>query len=181
MFDQKLMKNLPNALTIFRIFLAILVMAIILYADMGNFTMRVVACGVFVFASFTDFLDGFIARRYALQSRFGEVFDPLADKMLVLGVFIALLVVKIASPWAVFLILSREFFITGLRVVVAANQVNVSADIFGKIKSIAQYWALGCLIVQILPEFWNQFFLWFAVALTLISGVNYVRNYFKSL
>ena len=174
------MKNIPNALTIFRIFLAILVMAVILYADMQSPYMRFLACGMFLLASLTDFLDGFIARRYALQSRFGEVFDPLADKMLVLGAFIALIVVKIANPWAVFLIFSREFFITGLRVVVANSGVNIAANMMGKIKSVAQYWAIGCLIANVLPSFWNQFFLWFAVALTIISGFDYVKQYLKS-
>ncbi|RDU70470.1 CDP-diacylglycerol--glycerol-3-phosphate 3-phosphatidyltransferase [Helicobacter brantae] len=174
------MKNIPNTLTIFRIFLAILVMAVILYADMQSPYIRFLACGMFFVASMTDFLDGFIARRYALQSRFGEVFDPLADKMLVLGAFIALIVVKIANPWAVFLIFSREFFITGLRVVVANSGVSIAANMMGKIKSVAQYWAIGCLIANVLPNFWNQFFLWFAVALTIISGFDYVRKYLKS-
>lgn len=174
------MKNIPNTLTIFRIFLAILVMAVILYADMQSPYIRFLACGMFFVASMTDFLDGFIARRYALQSRFGEVFDPLADKMLVLGAFIALIVVKIANPWAVFLIFSREFFITGLRVVVANSGVSIAANMMGKIKSVAQYWAIGCLIANVLPSFWNQFFLWFAVALTIISGFDYIRKYLKS-
>lgn len=174
------MKNIPNVLTIFRIFLAILVMAVILYADMHSPYMRFLACGMFFLASVTDFLDGFIARRYNLQSRFGEVFDPLADKMLVLGAFIALIVAKIANPWAVFLIFSREFFITGLRVVVATSGVNIAANMMGKIKSVAQYWAIGCLIANVLPPFWNQFFLWFAVALTIISGFDYVKKYLKS-
>lgn len=174
------MKNIPNILTIFRIFLAILVMAIILYTDMHSPYMRFLACGMFFLASVTDFLDGFIARRYNLQSRFGEVFDPLADKMLVLGAFIALIVAKIANPWAVFLIFSREFFITGLRVVVATSGVNIAANMMGKIKSVAQYWAIGCLIANVLPPFWNQFFLWFAVALTIISGFDYVKKYLKS-
>lgn len=174
------MKNIPNAITIFRIFLAILVMAVILYTDMKSPYMRFLACGMFFLASATDFLDGFIARRYSLQSRFGEVFDPLADKMLVLGAFIALIVAKIANPWAVFLIFSREFFITGLRVVVANSGVNIAANMMGKIKSVAQYWAIGCLIADVLPHFWNQFFLWFAVALTIISGFDYVKQYLKS-
>lgn len=174
------MKNIPNVLTIFRIFLAILVMAIILYTDMHSPYMRFLACGMFFLASVTDFLDGFIARRYNLQSRFGEVFDPLADKMLVLGAFIALIVAKIANPWAVFLIFSREFFITGLRVVVATSGVNIAANMMGKIKSVAQYWAIGCLIANVLPPFWNQFFLWFAVTLTIISGFDYVKKYLKS-
>ena len=174
------MKNIPNILTFLRIFLSILIMAVILYADMQNLYVSIFACGLFFFACVTDFFDGFLARKYALQSRFGEVFDPLADKMLVLGAFIALIVAKIANPWAVFLIFSREFFITGLRVVVANSNVNIAANMLGKIKSVAQYWAIGCLITNVLPPLLNDFFLWFAVALTIISGFDYVRQYFKS-
>lgn len=74
------MKNIPNILTIFRIFLSVLVMAIILYGDMQNPLVRYLALGIFLFASATDFLDGFIARFYDAQSRFGEIFDPLTDK-----------------------------------------------------------------------------------------------------
>lgn len=173
-----MVRNIPNALTIARIFLAILVMAIILYADMQSGSVRFIACGIFFFASVTDFLDGFIARCCSAQSRFGEVFDPLADKMLILGAFIALLAVGLASPWAVFLILSREFLVAGLRIVVADHGGhNIAVDMFGKTKSVMQYWAIGCLIAQVLPSFWNQFFLWLAVALTLTSGINYTRAY----
>lgn len=174
------MKNVPNILTFLRIFLSILIMAVILYADMQNLYVRIFACGMFFAACVTDFFDGYLARKYALQSRFGEVFDPLADKMLVLGAFIALIVAKIANPWAVFLIFSREFFITGLRVVVADSNVSVAANMLGKVKSVAQYWAIGCLIANVLPPFLNNFFLWFAVALTIISGFDYVRQYLKS-
>ncbi|WP_305862448.1 CDP-diacylglycerol--glycerol-3-phosphate 3-phosphatidyltransferase [Helicobacter cholecystus] len=174
------MKNIPNILTFVRVFLAILIMAVILYADMQSLYVRVFACGMFFVACATDFFDGYLARKYALQTRFGEVFDPLADKMLVLGAFIALIVAKIANPWAVFLIFSREFFITGLRVVVANSNVNIAANMLGKIKSVAQYWAIGCLIINIFPPFLNEFFLWVAVALTIISGFDYVREYFKS-
>lgn len=172
------MKNLPNVLTILRIFLAILIMAIILYADLESILVRSIACGIFFFASVTDFFDGFIARQYKVQSRFGEVFDPLADKMLVLGAFISLLAVGLVSPWAFFLIFSREFLVTGLRVVIANHQNNnIVPDGLGKVKSVAQYWAIGCLIAQVLPVFLNHFFLWLAVALTLISGMNYLMAY----
>lgn len=174
------MKNVPNILTLLRIFLSVLVMIVILYADMMQGWVRFTACAMFFIASVTDFLDGYIARTYKAQSRFGEIFDPLADKMLVLGAFIALLVVKLVSPWAVFLIFSREFLVMGLRVLVANNQVNISADMLGKTKSVAQYWAIGCLIAQLLHPFWNQFFLWLAVVLTLVSGINYTQNYLKA-
>ncbi|ANV97956.1 CDP-diacylglycerol--glycerol-3-phosphate 3-phosphatidyltransferase [Helicobacter enhydrae] len=173
------MRNIPNALTIFRICLAFLVMAIILYMDLSSGITRFMACSVFFVASVTDFFDGFIARRYGLQSRFGEVFDPLADKMLVLGAFIALLVVNLANPWAVFLIFSREFLITGLRTVMANTKISLAANMMGKVKSVSQYWAIGCLIANILPGMWNDFFLWLSVVLTIVSGYSYVRQYFK--
>ena len=82
------------------------------------------ACLIFCIASITDFFDGYIARNFKLESTFGAVFDPLADKMLILSAFIGLLLVGKANAWAVFIILSREFFITGLRVVVASAKSN---------------------------------------------------------
>lgn len=100
-------------------------------------------CLIFCIASFTDFFDGYIARRYNFHSRFGEVFDPLADKMLILSAFIALLILDRTSPWAVFLILSREFFITGLRVMVAGSGTSVAASRSGKYKTGAQITAIA--------------------------------------
>ena len=108
----------------------------------------------------------------------GSILDPLADKMLVLAGFIGLLVLERASALAIFLILSREFFITGLRVVAVSEGKDVSSTMAGKIKTVVQMIAIGFLLMN-----WpfGELLLWTAVFLTLYSGYEYVRDYFKQL
>lgn len=179
------MKHLPNILSISRIILAILLLFVALHYDVilpsyvDKSWVNYLTCLIFCIASLTDFFDGYIARTYALHSRFGEVFDPLADKMLILSAFIALLLLERASPWAVFLILSREFFITGLRVMAAGSGVSVAASASGKYKTGAQIAAIGFLLADFFPG--GQILLWLAVALTLYSGADYTIKYAKTL
>lgn len=179
------MKHLPNILSISRILLAILLLFVVVNYDVifPDYIHRsyvdYCACLIFCVGSLTDFFDGYIARKYALSSRFGEVFDPLADKMLILSGFIALLILERASPWAVFLILSREFFITGLRVMVAGSGASVAASASGKYKTGAQIAAVAFLLADFFPG--GEILLWFAVALTLYSGADYTIKYYKNL
>jgi len=132
---------------------------------------------IFVIASVTDFFDGFIARKWNQMTKLGAILDPLADKMLMLAGFIGLIALDRASAFAVFLILSREFFITGLRVVAVAEGKSVASTMSGKIKTVMQMIAIGFLIMN--WPFASEL-LWAAVALTLYSGWEYVRDYFKS-
>ncbi|TLD96509.1 CDP-diacylglycerol--glycerol-3-phosphate 3-phosphatidyltransferase [Helicobacter jaachi] len=179
------MRYLPNILSVSRIFLAILLLFVALHYDVILPTyvdknwVNYLSCLIFCVASLTDFFDGYIAREYHLHSRFGEVFDPLADKMLILSGFIALLVLQRASPWAVFLILSREFFITGLRVMVAGSGQSVAASTSGKYKTGAQIAAIAFLLADFFPG--GEVLLWLAVALTLYSGADYTIKYIKSV
>lgn len=179
------MKHLPNILSISRIFLAILLLFVALHYDviLPDFVdkswVNYLTCLIFCVASLTDFFDGYIAREYRVYSRFGEVFDPLADKMLILSAFIALLILDRASPWAVFLILSREFFITGLRVIIAGSGASVAASASGKYKTGAQIAAIGFLLADFFPG--GEVLLWVAVALTLYSGADYTIKYVKSI
>ena len=111
------------------------------------------------------------------MTKLGGILDPLADKMLVLAGFLGLMVLDRASVWAVFLILSREFFITGLRVVAVSEGKDVASTMAGKIKTVVQMIAIGFLIMN-----WPYAttLLWFAVALTIYSGLEYTRDYFKA-
>jgi len=129
---------------------------------------------IFVIASVTDFFDGYIARAWDQMTKLGGILDPLADKMLVLAGFIGLVALDRASAFAVFLILSREFFITGLRVVAISEGKNVASTMAGKVKTVVQMIAIGFLIME-----WpfGAELLWFAVALTLYSGYEYIRDY----
>jgi len=115
--------NLPNALAFLRVFLAPLMFWLLLsvnsFSGVHISWMNYFAALVFVIASVTDFFDGFIARAWDQKTKLGAVIDPLADKMLTLGAFLGLMMIDRASPWAVYLILVREFFITGFRVVMA--------------------------------------------------------------
>ncbi|RAX55359.1 CDP-diacylglycerol--glycerol-3-phosphate 3-phosphatidyltransferase [Helicobacter sp. 16-1353] len=177
-------KNLPNILTIIRIVLTILMLIIIIYGTnifpswVDYSWINYSACLIFGIASWTDFFDGYIARIYNVKSKFGEVFDPLADKMLILGAFIGLLLLDRASPWAVFLILSREFFITGLRVIAAGDGRNIAASNLGKYKTGFQITAIAFLLADLFPG--GTFLLWCATIITIYSGYDYTKQYYKS-
>jgi CDP-diacylglycerol--glycerol-3-phosphate 3-phosphatidyltransferase len=175
--------NLPNILASFRILLAPLMLWFMIDQSNPIFNgwdkswFDYFAGLIFVLASVTDFFDGFIARSWNQMTKLGAILDPLADKMLMLAGFIGLISMGRASAFAVFLILSREFFITGLRVVAVAEGKSVASTMSGKIKTVIQMIAIGFLIMN--WPFGTEL-LWFAVFLTLYSGYEYVRDYFIS-
>ncbi|MDO7252901.1 CDP-diacylglycerol--glycerol-3-phosphate 3-phosphatidyltransferase [Helicobacter cappadocius] len=179
------MKNLPNILTISRIFLSIFLLIFILYGDAllptwaDKSWINYFSCLIFCLASLTDFFDGYIARNYNSKSTFGEVFDPLADKMLILSAFVGLLVAHRANAWAVYIILSREFFITGLRVIVASSGKKVAANMLGKYKTGFQILAIAFLLADFFPG--GEILLWIATFATLYSGGDYAIRYYKSM
>ncbi|RXJ88946.1 CDP-diacylglycerol--glycerol-3-phosphate 3-phosphatidyltransferase [Arcobacter sp. CECT 8983] len=174
--------NLPNTLALFRIALAPLMLWFLVERDFSLFAswhpswFDYFAGLIFVIASVTDFFDGFIARKWDQMTKLGAILDPLADKMLMLAGFIGLMIIDRASAWAVFLILSREFFITGLRVVAVSEGKSVASTMAGKIKTVVQMIAIGFLIMN-----WPfaTTLLWIAVILTLYSGYEYLRDYYK--
>lgn len=176
------MRNIPNILTSIRIMLSFMMLALVIHQDVllpPSFHRSYVnyfSCLIFCVASITDFFDGYIARVFNTKSKFGEIFDPLADKMLILGGFIALLVLERINPWAAFLILSREFFITGLRVVVATKGHSVASSNLGKYKTGFQIAAIAFLLADFFPG--GNALLWMAVFVTIYSGFDYVRNYY---
>lgn len=179
--NQKQM-NLPNTLATFRILLAPLMLWFMidrtnpLFEGWHPSWFDYFAGLIFVIASVTDFFDGYIARSWNQMTQLGSILDPLADKMLILAGFIGLIVLDRANAFAVFLILSREFFITGLRVVAVAEGKNVASTMAGKVKTVVQMIAIGFLIMN-----WpfSEALLWLAVALTLYSGWEYIRDYIK--
>ena len=175
--------NLPNALAFFRILLAPLMFFILVNVP-GIFTqihiswINYFAALIFVIASVTDFFDGYIARCWDQKTKLGAILDPLADKMLILAAFLGLMMLGRASAWAVYLILVREFFITGFRVVMASDGVEVAASMAGKVKTVSQMFAVGFLLMS-----WpgGELLLWIAVALTLYSGFEYIFAYVKAM
>ena len=175
--------NLPNALAFFRILLAplmffMLVNAPEIFVQIHISWINYFAALIFVIASVTDFFDGYIARSWDQKTKLGAILDPLADKMLILAAFLGLMMLGRASAWAVYLILVREFFITGFRVVMASDGVEVAASMAGKVKTVSQMFAVGFLLMS-----WpgGELLLWIAVVLTLYSGFEYIFAYVKAM
>lgn len=133
---------------------------------------------LFVLASVTDFFDGFIARQWDQMTMLGAILDPLADKMLTLAAFLGLMIEGSASAWAIYIIIVRELFITGVRTVAVSEGLSVKASWAGKVKTVAQMFAIGFLIMH-----WpyDDALLWFAVFLTLYSGAEYLWGFRKAL
>lgn len=139
---------------------------------------------LFILASLTDWLDGYLARKYKSESAMGKFMDPIADKILVLGPLLALLYFDRIDPLMTFLFLGRDIFIGGLRSVAAANQVIIAAKPFGKWKTGLQMTGIPCLLVNDnlfgllpLPQI-GYWCLWMSVILSLISGIEYTYGYF---
>lgn len=165
--------NLPNKLTMARI-LAVPVF-IVLYM-MGH---NIIATIVFILASLTDMLDGQIARKRGLVTNFGKIMDPLADKILVYSAFICMVQIGIVPGWMLVIILFREFIVSGLRTVAAADGTVIAAGKTGKLKTILQMIAVPLLLLNNWPFSYigilgDQIFLWAQLIMTIISGVEYV-------
>ncbi len=178
------MLNLPNFLASIRIILAPLMFWIILnpdYFTSNGFDITwnyYFASLLFVLASVTDFFDGYIAREWNQMTLLGAILDPLADKMLTLAAFLGLMLVGEASAWAIYIIIVRELFITGLRTVAVGENISVKASWAGKVKTVAQMVAIGFLLMR-----WpyGDVLLWFAVFLTLYSGFEYLWGFKNAL
>ncbi len=172
--------NIPNILAFIRLLLAPLMFVLLVNRDLPLFAsihpswLDFFAAFIFVLASVTDFFDGYIAREFNQITILGAILDPLADKMLTLAAFLGLMMLHRASPWAIFLILTRELFITGLRVNAAAKGIDISASWMGKVKTVIQMIAIGFLLMQ--WPFGNAL-LWLAVAITLYSGYEYILSF----
>lgn len=167
--------NLANKLTLLRIFLIPIFMLIILIRiPYGQF----VATGIFIIAASTDGLDGYIARKHKQITNFGKLMDPLADKLLVTSALIVLVELGLLAGWIAFIIIGREFFVTGLRTIAAAEGVIVAASKLGKLKTATQIIAIIALLLNI-P--FGKHLMYLAVFFTLWSGINYFLHAKKRL
>jgi CDP-diacylglycerol--glycerol-3-phosphate 3-phosphatidyltransferase len=169
--------TVPNVLTFFRILLVPLLVVVLLTKFEGK---ALVALGVFLLASLTDFLDGFIARRRQQVSRLGKLLDPAADKILVMAALISLIELDVAPAWMVMVILAREFLISAFRSLAAGEGIVMSASILGKSKTALQVVAISLLIIyEHLGEFGKlaPISLWLAMIATLVSGLEYLVRY----
>ena len=167
--------NLPNKLTILRVIMIPFFVAALLYDGGANQNMRYVAAALFIIASLTDMLDGKIARKYKLVTNFGKFMDPLADKLLVCSALICMIELRELPAWMVIIIISREFIISGFRLVASDNGVVIAASYWGKFKTTFQMIGVVLLIFNI-PALstLTTIIVWIALALTVISLVDYI-------
>lgn len=178
--------NLPNKLTIFRMILIVPFVLIMLggfhewnwfIAIFGGIMEYVdyISLAIFVIASLTDLIDGKIARKYNLVTNFGKFMDPLADKLLVCAALICLVEMGRIPAWVVTIIISREFIISGFRLVASDNGVVIAANYWGKFKTTFQMVMVCLMIANIgVLQIVTDIVMWIALALTVISLVDYV-------
>ncbi len=179
--------NLPNKLTVFRVILIVPFVAVLLGGEVGWFGEKqlitdIIALVIFIVASLTDLIDGKIARKYNLVTNFGKFMDPLADKLLVCAALIALVAMERIPAWVVIIIISREFIISGFRLIASDNHVVIAASYWGKFKTAFQM-VMVCLMIADLGAVFGwmriltEVIMWIALALTVISLIDYlVKN-----
>lgn len=171
--------NLPNKLTITR---AVMIpfYLIFLLIDFGIEGSNIMAAAIFIMASFTDFLDGRIARKNDMVTNFGKFMDPLADKLLVCSALIAFVSLGRISVWVVIIIIAREFIVSGLRLVASDEGVVIAAGIWGKIKTAVQMVMLVVLTLHLDIQYIDvieNVLVYASLALTIISLVDYfIKN-----
>jgi len=177
--------NLPNALTVGRIFLVPLLVVVLLTKFEGRMILGIqkdlVGAAIFGIASLTDFFDGYLARRRKQVTTFGQLWDPLADKLLVTAAFISLVQMDLAPAWMVAVILGREFVVTVLRSIAHGKGVVIAASPLGKVKMVAEVVAILALILG--QENLKQFHvigiiaLWVSMVAAIVSGWQYYRRF----
>jgi len=168
--------NLPNKLTIARILL-IPIFLFFLMTDFAGESSKYIAAFVFIIASLTDFLDGNIARKNNIVTNFGKFMDPLADKLLVFAALIAFIQLEYLPAWIVIIIISREFIISGFRLVASDNGIVIAASYWGKFKTTFQMLMIILLIFNFDFPYVNiieNIFIYTALILTIISLLDYL-------
>ena len=171
--------NLPNKLTILR---AIMIPFFLVFLYMSPGWSKWVALGIFIAASLTDMLDGKIARKYNLVTNFGKFMDPLADKLLVSSAMICLVSLNRIPAWVVIVIISREFIISGFRLVASDAGVVIAASWWGKIKTVVQMIMVIVLILSIhnpVVAVIEQILIYLALVLTVVSLLDYLIKNWK--
>ncbi len=180
--------TLPNALTLLRIFFVPLLLAVLLRKQIYletpwiNISKEWLALAIFLVAALTDLLDGIIARRRRQVSTLGTLLDPVADKLLISAAFISLVELGVVPAWMVVVIVGREFAVSGLRSIAAAEGYTIEASDLGKTKMVMQVIAVSLLLVgSHLPSFLKLGFvaLWLVVLFAVVSAVDYFRKFWR--
>lgn len=170
--------NLPNKLTVLRVIM-IPFFVVFMLTDLGGTYSNYIALVIFCVASLTDMLDGKIARKYNLVTNFGKFMDPLADKLLVGAAMICLVEMGRLPAWIVIVIISREFIISGFRLIASDNGIVIAASYWGKFKTVFQMAMIIVLIAAFegsVFEVVEQILIWVSLILTIVSLVDYIRK-----
>lgn len=183
--------NLPNKITLARIILVpLIVFFLLVNFDFGRINIaghvltysEIIATIIFIIAAATDGIDGYVARKRRLVTSLGKFLDPLADKLLVTASLISLVEMDRLAAWVAIIIISREFAVTGLRLVAAVEGTVIAASKLGKVKTVTQIIAIILLMLNNFPfSYFNlpidNIMVWIAVIITIISGVDYfIKN-----
>lgn len=169
--------NLPNKLTVLRVCMVPVFVVFMLWSNLGT-AGRYIAALIFILASMTDWLDGYLARKNNLVTDFGKFMDPIADKLLVCSAMICLVEQGLLASWMVIVIIGREFIISGFRLVASDKGIVIAASYWGKFKTVFQMIMVILLILN-LGGIWNtiaQVITWIALILTVISLADYLKK-----
>ena len=173
--------NLPNALTLLRIFLVPFLVVVLLTKFDGR---EVVGLVIFLTAVATDFLDGWLARRRREITTLGTLLDPIADKLLISAAFISLVELGLAPAWMVVVVIGREFAVSGLRSIASGRGIVISASAWGKAKMATQIAAVALLILALRDDVFaipGRIALWLVVAVALVSGTDYFNRFLRQI
>ncbi len=203
--------NLPNSLTLLRIFLVPLLVVVLLTPPWTTAWVResvegmdsmlwlgdlvqwladwreVVALVIFLVASATDWLDGYLARKRGQVTTLGTLLDPIADKLLTVSAFISLVELRLAPAWMIVVIVGREFIVSGMRSIAATRGMVIAASPWGKFKTASQIVAISLLILTNFLERWVRYVdlgraaLWLAMILAIVSMLHYLYHFVKSV
>lgn len=168
--------NLPNKLTILRVCMIPFFVLFMLTAN-GSIKYYLIADIIFILASLTDMLDGKIARKYNLVTNFGKFMDPLADKLLVCSALICLIPLEKIPAWIVIIIISREFIISGFRLIAAESGIVIAASYWGKFKTVFQMVMIIVKIIDLPISYYRllgDILMWISLVLTIISLIDYI-------
>lgn len=169
--------NLANKITISRIIMVPIFIVVLLSPLIPSPLNRYIAVTIFIIASLTDALDGYIARSRNMITNFGKFMDPLADKLLVTSALISMIELGLLPAWVVIIITAREFIITGFRTIAASNNVVLAASWWGKLKTISQMLMIIFILIGfqgVIFEAVNSLLVVLAVTFTVVSGVDYI-------
>lgn len=182
--------NLPNSLTLLRIFFVPVLVAVLVQENVALqvsgilLTHEWLALAIFLVAAATDLLDGYLARRWKQVTTIGTLLDPIADKLLVSAALVSLVQIRTLPGWMAVLVIGREFAVSGLRSIAAAEGYTIKASDLGKTKMVSQVLAISCMMVSIRHPFmvWpSMLMMWAVVFFAILSAISYFRKFWHKV